>query len=62
MLDGIITRAQHVPRTEYHLAVTLPERRAAVVGFARAHRECEASRSSGDRGEGSAGEGLDVVL
>ncbi len=35
MLDGIMTRAQLVPRTEYHLAVTLPEQPEAVIGFAR---------------------------
>lgn len=34
MLDGILARARQAPRSEYYLAVTLPEDRA-VIGFAR---------------------------
>jgi [ribosomal protein S5]-alanine N-acetyltransferase len=34
MLDGILARARQTPRSEYYLAVTLPEDQA-VTGFAR---------------------------
>lgn len=35
MLDGILDRQHHDPRTEYYLAIVLPENKDQVIGFAR---------------------------